>query len=359
MKRTQILSAVVASAALFSPLSATAQTIINNNNNIVINNGGGNGGGRNNYDPGQAVNWRNDQRKLEAWLYTDRTNYRPGTGVQLRLTLTNLNAGSTRIQLPRNGEYAITITDTHTNRVIWSRDKSRSQGTFLQINAGGTAQWNEFWDQRDSRGNVVPMGAYRVDVRVLDLLPLSAQIFLSDRSAGRPQPGDVNGNGNGGIISPDPATSPIRGRDNGIGRGDRFGREGGFGMSPVRGTLTLDKTAVRSGDVVRFTYTVVNTSQEPLTMNFGSSQLFDVWVTPVTRTPAATRSPIWRLSDGVMRAQMMQQVSFPAGAQRVFQGTWRVGNDIASGSTLDVSASLTPVGSRGVVGAARTRIQVN
>ncbi|MBC8139281.1 MAG: hypothetical protein H8F28_25685, partial [Fibrella sp.] len=282
---------------------------------------------------------------LEAWLYTDRTNYRPGTGVQLRLTLTNLANGSAYINLPRKGEYTITITDVRSNRMIWSKDRSQSRRGSLQLNAGGTAQWNEFWDQRDSRGNIVPMGAYRIDVRVLDLLPLSAQIFLSERGVERPQPG----NGNGGIVPPDPVTGPGRGGGGGSGRGE----------SAIRGDLSLNKTSVRPGDVVRFTYTVVNTSREPTTLAFGSAQLFDVWATAVTRNPAATRTPVWRLGDGVAWAQMMQQVTIQPGAQRVFQGSWRIGNDIKPGQTLDVSASLTSVGGRGIVGAAKTRVEVN
>ncbi|MBC8134801.1 MAG: hypothetical protein H8F28_02815 [Fibrella sp.] len=343
MKRTAFLSAI-AMAALLTPLTAaTAQTVINNN--ITINNGDGNGY-KNNSDSGQAVYWRNDNRKLEAWLYTDRTNYRAGTGVQLRLTLTNFGNGSAHIQLPRKGEYAITITDVRTNRVIWSRDKSQSRGGSLKLNAGGTAQWTEFWDQRDARGKTVPMGAYRIDARVLDSLPVSAQVFLTERGVERPQPG----NGNGGIVPPDPVTGPGNGNNGG---------GGGWGASAIRGSLALSKTSVRPGDVVSFTYTVVNTNRQPVTLAFGSAQLFDVWAIPATRTPAGTRTPIWRLSDGVAWAQVMQQVTLQPGAQRKFQGSWRIGNDIKPGQTLDVAASLTSVGGRGVVGATQTRIEVN
>ncbi len=352
MKRTTFLGAVAAAALLLPTATAMAQTVINNN--VTINNGNGGENGFDN-DTGQAVNWRNNPRNLEAWLYTDRTNYRPGTGVQLRLTLTNLASGSARIQLPRKGEYTISVTDVRTNRVIWSRDKSQSRSTWLELNAGGTAQWIEFWDQRDNRGNLVPMGAYRIDVRVLDLLPLSAQIFLSERGGQRPQPG----NGNGGIVPPDPVTGPGSGGgwgNNGNGNGGN-----GNGLSSICGEISLNKTSVRSGDVVRFTYTVVNTDRRPVTLNFGSAQLFDVWATPVTRTPAVTRTPVWRLGDGVMWAQMTQQITLQPGARRQFTGTWRIGNGVASGQTLDVSASLTPAGSggAGTVGAARTRIAVN
>lgn len=358
MKRILILSAL-ATAALLTPMAARAQTVVNNN--ITINNGnGGNNGYGNNRDAGQAVNWRNDPRKLEAWLYTDRTNYRPGTGVQLRLTLTNLADNPMSSQLPRKGEYAITITDVRSNRVIWSRDKSQSRGGVIRLNAGGTAQWNEFWDQRDSQGNLVPMGAYRIDVRVLDLLPLSAQIFLSDRGTDRPQPG----NGNGGIVPPDPVNGgrPGGGRPGGgWGNGGGRGEDGGsVGISTIRGDLSVSKTSVRPGDVVRFTYTVSNPNRQPVTMTFGSSQMFDVWASEVTRTPSATRTPVWRLSDGVAWAQMIQQVTLQPGERKVFSGSWRIGNEVRPGQTLDVSAFLTPSGNaRGTVGAARTRLEVN
>lgn len=369
MKRSIILNAV-AITTLLTPLAATAQTTINNNNNITINNGNGGNGNQNNFDTGQAVNWRNNNRKLDAWLYTDRTNYRPGTGVQLRLTLTNLSNGSTSIQLPRRGEYAITITDVRSNRVIWSRDKSQSRGS-LQLNAGGTSQWTEFWDQRDSQGNMVPMGAYRIDARVLDALPLSAQIFLTDRVSERPQPGNGNGNNNGngnGNNGNGNGNNGNNGNGNGNGNGGGWnnggggrGNEGGnWGMSAIRGDLALSKTSVRPGDVVRFTYTVVNTNREPMTLTFGSSQLFDVWATPVSRNPAATRTPIWRLSDGVSWAQQVQQVTLQPGDRKVFAGSWRIGNNVQSGQSLDVSASLTPSGAgRGTTGTARTRIEVN
>ena len=51
---------------------------------VKINNGNASNNGDN--EVGQAVYWRNQGRNLEAWLYTDRTNYRPGTGVQMRVT---------------------------------------------------------------------------------------------------------------------------------------------------------------------------------------------------------------------------------------------------------------------------------
>lgn len=354
MKQTMTWGAVA--ITLLAPLAANAQTVVNN---ITINNGGngGNGfGGRG--DTGQAVNWRNDSRRLEAWLYTDRTNYRPGSGVQLRITLTNNANTGASMPLPRQGEYAITITDTRTNRVIWSRNRTQARGQSLQLNAGGTAQWTEFWDQRDSAGNVVPMGAYRIDVRVVDLLPLSAQVFLTDRVSDRPQPGNGNGNGNGGIVPPDPVTGPPP-THGGIGNGNGNGRDQ-FLFSAIRGNLVLSKNTVRPGDVVRFAYTVVNTSAQPITLTFGSSQLFDVWATAITRTPAGARTPVWRLGDGVAWAQMMQQVTLPGGGQRVFQGSWRIGSELAPGQSLNVSASLTPTGgARGTVGAAQTRVDVN
>jgi len=154
--------AMVTVAVALSLVAATAhaQTIINNN--VTVVNGGSATPGDG--DPGQSFYWRNDNRKMEAWLYTDRASYRPGTGVRLRVTLTNIASGSTSYQLPRYGEYVITITDTRTNRIVWRRDRAQSRGATLQLAAGGTAQWIEIWDQRDAAGNIVPMGAYRVDV---------------------------------------------------------------------------------------------------------------------------------------------------------------------------------------------------
>ena len=183
-------------AALLAPVAANAQTVINNNNVIINNQNGGGDNRRGDYSEAQSWNWRNDSLKLDAWLYTDRTNYRAGTGVQLRLTLTNFGNGNATYALPRNGEYSITITDTRTNRVVWSRNRAQNRGAVLRLNSGGTAQYLEVWDQRDAAGNIVPLGAYRVDVRALDVMPLSATIFLTDKNVSRPQPGD-NGNGDG------------------------------------------------------------------------------------------------------------------------------------------------------------------
>ena len=334
-------TALFLGALLLAPMATNAQTVVNNNN-IIINNSNGGNGQNGDVETGQAVYWRSEAQRLEAWLYTDRTNYRPGTGVQLRVTLTNLSQNTSIFRLPRKGEYTISVVDTRTNRAVWSRDRSQNRGSSLQLSGNGTAQWVELWDQRDAAGNVVPMGAYRIDVRVLDILPVSASVFLTDKGAARPQPGT------GGLVPPDPVT--------GIGVGNGGGVRA---TAPVRGVLTLSKTAAQPGDVVRYNYVVTNPNRESVTLSFASSQLFDVWATPVTRTPSATRTAVWRLGDGVMWAQMMQSVTLAGGEQKTFSGTWRVGSDLQPGQTLDVSASLTPSGAAvGTVGAASVRLAV-
>ncbi len=334
--------------------TANAQTIINNNNIIVNNtNNGGNDGfnRRGDYDAGQAVNWRNDMLHVEAWLYTNRTNYRPGTGVQLRITLSNFGSKNATYSLPRKGEYALTITDTRTNRVVYSRDRAQNRGAVLRLDSGGMVQYNDIWDQRDTAGKIVPLGAYRIDVRALDVLPLSATIFLSDSTVTRPEPGDSGSGGNGGNGT---RPRPI-GNGGNIGNGDYSGAT----VSPVVGSLTLSKTTVAPGDVLRYSYTVTNPNRQPVTLNFGSSQTFDVWATPVSRQPAVTRVPVWRLGDGVMWTQAVQQITLQPGEQKTFTGSWRVGNGITSGQALDMSAFLTTMGAKsGTVGGASVRVSV-
>lgn len=363
------LKTMIWSAMLLAPMgailaldAANAQTVINNNTVIVnnSNNGGDGTNRRGDYDAGQAVNWRNDSLKVEAWLYTDRTNYRPGTGVQLKITLSNYAGKQSIITLPRRGEYAISVVDTRTNRVVWSRDRSQNRGGALRLNNGGTAQYLEYWDQRDAAGKLVPSGAYRIDVRALDILPLSATVFLSDRSETRPQPGDNNA---GNATDPRPGSRPQNGQGQGVGLDRTLVRGGGIGNSAsasvLCGAITLSKTTVRPGDVVRFSYTVTNPTNAPVALTFGSAQTFDVAAIPVSRQPAATRTPVWRLGEGVMWTQAMQSVSVGAGEQKTFTGSWRIPADLSSGSALDVSAYLTPVGAKaGAVGGASVRVTV-
>lgn len=356
MMRTLLLSA----ALLTLTGTANAQTVINNNN-IIINNTNNNDGfnRRGDYEAGQTVNWRNDRLGVEAWLYSDRTNYRPGTGVQLRITLSNYSGKNATYSLPRTGEYALTITNTRTNRVVWSRDRAGNRGAVLRLDNGGTTQYNEVWDQRDAAGRILPMGAYRVDVRALDALPLSATIFLSDKNATRPEVGGGdNGVGNG---SPDPrgGTRPRPVGGNGANPPPRGGYVPGAASPVVVGSLTLSAASVKPGDVLRYAYAVTNPNREPVTLSFGSAQTFDVWATPVSRQPAATRTPVWRLGDGVMWTQALQQVTLAPGERKTFTGSWRVGSDIASGQALDVSAFLTTTGAKpGAVGAASVRVSV-
>ncbi|MBC8141996.1 MAG: hypothetical protein H7Y38_11210, partial [Armatimonadetes bacterium] len=124
-------------------------------------------------------------------------------------------------------------------------------------------------------------------------------------------------------------------------------------------SLTLSKTTIAPGDVLRYSYVVTNPNRQPVTLQFGSAQTFDVWATPVSRQPSATRIPGWRLGDGVMWTQAVQQVTLQPGEQKTFTGSWRVGSGITSGQALDVSAFLTTAGAKpGAVGGASVRVSV-
>jgi len=339
-------AAFYVAAALLSILpSAMAQTVVNNN--ITINNDGSNGRWGNR-DQGTAVYWRNNTLHREAWMRTDRTQYSAGRGVQISLSLTNLLQNSTTIRSGNLGEYQITITDVRTNRVIWSRDRSRYRGSITQLTSGGTANWTEFWDQRDNSGNAVPGGAYRIDAKVFDL-PLSSQIFLMDQGNSRPDPAP-------GLVTPDPVDGPAPGG----GRPGPPPRPLVTDFSGITGILSVDKAAVKRGDTVRMTYTVVNTRQTPVDLVFGSSQLFDVTARLKDNAPLGAPSrAIWRMSDGMAYSQVIQRVSLAPGERHAFSALWQIGSTVPEGQ-IDLQATLKPAGAgMSQVGLGRALITVN
>lgn len=67
-------------------------------------------------------------------------------------------------------------------------------------------------------------------------------------------------------------------------------------------------------DAVTFTFAVENTGED-LELQFSDAQTFDVAV-------EADGETVWRLSEGMMFAQMLSSESLPAGASVAYDAEW-------------------------------------
>lgn len=82
------------------------------------------------------------------------------------------------------------------------------------------------------------------------------------------------------------------------------------------GTLTLGKPQIKSGQPVRMTFTVVNTSGRPVTYNFSTGQRFDV-----TAANAAGVA-VWNWAAGKRFSQNLSSLSLPPGKSFVYRPVW-------------------------------------
>jgi len=104
------------------------------------------------------------------------------------------------------------------------------------------------------------------------------------------------------------------------------------------GALTTQKVSYKSGQAVRMTFKVVNTSGKAVTYNFGSGQCFDVAATNATGTQ------VWDWASGKVFSQNLSSLSVAPGKALAYNAVWN-GRD-ASGHPLPpgvytLSARLT------------------
>jgi hypothetical protein len=105
----------------------------------------------------------------------------------------------------------------------------------------------------------------------------------------------------------------------------------------LHGVIT-DKERYAQGAPVKITYAIRNQGAAPLTYNFSSGKLFDVWV-------RRGDAELWRYSKGQVYTQAVTSITLQPNETRRFEVIWnQVGDDgkaIGPG-TYEVNAQLTP-----------------
>ena len=92
------------------------------------------------------------------------------------------------------------------------------------------------------------------------------------------------------------------------------------------GTLTTPRAVYRSGQAVRMTFRVVNTSSKSVTYNFGSGQRFDITATNAAGTQ------VWNWAQGKLFTQNLSSLPVAPGKALTYNAVWN-GRD-ASGHPL-------------------------
>lgn len=88
------------------------------------------------------------------------------------------------------------------------------------------------------------------------------------------------------------------------------------------GTLTLSKPQVKSGQPVRLTFQVVNTSGKPVTYNFSTGQRFSI---TATNTAGMV---VWNWAANKRFSQNLSSLSLPPGKSFVYHAAWN-GRDLS------------------------------
>ncbi len=82
------------------------------------------------------------------------------------------------------------------------------------------------------------------------------------------------------------------------------------------GTLRTQRDGYKSGQAVRMTFQVVNTSGKAVTYNFGSGQRFDV------TAANATGTQVWDWASGKLFTQNLSSLSVAPGKALTYQAVW-------------------------------------
>lgn len=87
--------------------------------------------------------------------------------------------------------------------------------------------------------------------------------------------------------------------------------------APLQVEVTTDRPAYTVGAAVTFTFTVTNPSDDPVTITFPSSQIYDIAV-----TPPAGGAPVWRWAQGRTFLTVITTRTIPAGGRLSFTERW-------------------------------------
>src|SRR5450756_2171987 len=87
-------------------------------------------------------------------------------------------------------------------------------------------------------------------------------------------------------------------------------------------SFTTDKLIYRVGTTITVKYTITNLTDKPLVLTFLSAQQYDWTITD------AEGNLIYRWSDGRAFAQVITQLTIPAGASEGFESSWLIPRDL-------------------------------
>lgn len=87
-------------------------------------------------------------------------------------------------------------------------------------------------------------------------------------------------------------------------------------------SFTTDKLIYRVGTTITVKYTITNLTDKPLVLTFPSAQQYDWTITN------AEGNLIYRWSDGRAFAQVITQLTIPAGASEGFESSWLIPRDL-------------------------------
>ena len=87
-------------------------------------------------------------------------------------------------------------------------------------------------------------------------------------------------------------------------------------------SFTTDKLIYRVGTTITVKYTITNLTDKPLVLTFPSAQQYDWTITD------AEGNLIYRWSDGRAFAQVITQLTIPAGASEGFESSWLIPRDL-------------------------------
>jgi hypothetical protein len=94
----------------------------------------------------------------------DKTNYDPGQPIEMTFTIANCGDVETTLTFPTTERYVFNALDAAGNKV-WSTEDGKVfneiQGT-EKIGVNKTIVYTETWDQKDSNGQQVPDGQYKI-----------------------------------------------------------------------------------------------------------------------------------------------------------------------------------------------------
>lgn len=122
----------------------------------------------------------------------------------------------------------------------------------------------------------------------------------------------------------------------------------------VEQTLTADRQVYPLGAPVDFTFTVRNTSDQPVTFTFPSTKQWDLWIVRGDRR-------VFTLSKGMIYAQVITEFTLQPDEAKTFTARWMQvddsGKQVGPG-VYDVCAQLTPTGPAPPPAALRIQIGV-